>query len=248
MATLFPLVLLLPLGLAACAAPPVARPWAVELEGAAVWQTRNDAAVPGDTGTRVAVDDVTGSGPFGAGRAYLSWQPAERHELRALAAPLSIAGRGELDRPVAFGGRSFAPGPVQARYRFDSYRLTWRYLVHRDDAWSWRLGVTGKIRDAEIALTQGPTTARKTDLGFVPLLHVAGDWRFAPDWRLSLDVDGAWAPQGRAVDAALKAWWQVGDGTELGLGYRTIEGGADNDEVFTFAWLHQAIVSMRFTF
>jgi len=107
---------------------------------------------------------------------------------------------------------------------------------------------TGKIRSAEIELEQGGVRGRKTDLGFVPLLHLAGDWRFAEDWRLSLDVDGSWAPQGRAIDASLKAWWAVRDDVELGFGYRTIEGGADNDEVYTFAWVHQAVVSMRVTF
>ena len=36
--------------------------------------------------------------------------------------------------------------------------------------------------------------------------------------------------------------------TELGVGYRTIEGGADNDEVCTFAWIHQAVIGLRYDF
>ncbi len=235
--------------LSACAGPAPARPFAVELEGAAVWQSRNDVAVRGDTGTRFPLDALAGTGPVGAGRAYLTWRPAARHELRALAAPLSFSGTGALDRPVSFAGTSFAAGvPTDAKYRFDSYRLTWRYLLHDGEDWDWRAGITGKIRDAEIELTQGGTTARKTDTGFVPLLHVAGDWTFAEDWRLSLDVDGAWAPQGRAIDLALKAYVALADGVDLGFGYRTIEGGADNDEVFTFAWVHQGVVSLRVDF
>lgn len=242
------LALLCPL--AACAGPAPERPFGVELEGAAVWQSRNDVAVPGDgTGTRFPLDTLTGTGPVAAGRAYLTWRPAARHELRALVAPLSISGTDVLDRPVSFDGVSFAAGvPTDAKYRFDSYRLTWRYLFHDGEEWDWRVGFTGKIRDAEIELTQGPVTARKTDTGFVPLLHLAGDWRFAEDWRLALDVDGAWAPQGRAIDLALKTYVTLHDGVDLGFGYRGIEGGADNDEVFTFAWVHQAVVSLRIDF
>ena len=135
-----------------------------------------------------------------------------------------------------------------ARYRFDSYRLTWRYLVHDGERWDWRLGVTAKLRDAEIELQQGGLVARKTDTGFVPLLHVAADWQVTPDWRLALDVDGAASPQGRAIDASLKGWWALRDGLELGFGYRALEGGADNDEVYTFAWFQQAVLSLRWAF
>ena len=110
------------------------------------------------------------------------------------------------------------------------------------------LGATGKIRDAEIELVQGTTRARKTDTGFVPLLHAAAEWRFAEDWSLLADVDGAWAPQGRAVDFTLQMRRDLGNGYDIGLGYRTIEGGADNDSVFTFAWIHQAVISMGVTF
>ncbi len=234
--------------LVGCAAPAVERPFSVELEGGAVWQGRNDAAVPGDTGTRLALDELTGSGPFPAGRLRIGWRVAERHELLALVAPFRVAGTGELDGPVEFAGASFQAGDVRARYRFDSYRLTWRYLVFEDPRWRWQAGFTAKLRDAEIRLTQGETSARKTDTGFVPLVHLAGDYRIDGDWRLALDLDGAWAPQGRAVDAALKAYWQVGPRAELGFGYRVLEGGADNDEVFTFALLHQAVVSLRLAF
>ena len=236
--------------LTGCSATPgERRAFALELEGGVLWQTRNDVAVPGDDGTRIALDDLIGSGPFPAGRLYATWSPAERHELRALVAPLSLEGEGTLDEDASFAGEDFAAGvATDASYRFDSYRLTYRYLVHDGEEWDWRVGVTAKLRDAEIELQQGGVSARKTDTGFVPLLHVAGDWRFAPGWRLSLDVDGLASPQGRAFDAALKGYWTITDGLDLGFGYRTVEGGGDNDDVYTFAWLHQAVVSLRWAF
>jgi hypothetical protein len=43
------------------------------------------------------------------------------------------------------------------------------------------VGFTAKVRDAEISLTQETTSARKDDVGFVPLLHVAGEWRWRRD-------------------------------------------------------------------
>ncbi|MCY2959375.1 MAG: hypothetical protein NTY35_04355 [Planctomycetota bacterium] len=225
------------------------RKFALEVEGGAAWQSRNDVAIPGYTGTRFALDDVIGDGPFPVGRIEMTWQPAERHELKAVIAPLEFSGDGTLGAPVDFAGASFAAGAsTHATYRFDSYRLTYRYQVWRGEDWEWRLGLTAFVRDAEIAMEQDGVSGSKSNTGVVPLLNIAGTWRLAPDWRIALDVDGAAAPQGRAVDAALKGYWRIGQDLELGFGYRTIEGGSDNDEVYTFAWIHEAVVSLRYAF
>jgi hypothetical protein len=42
--------------------------------------------------------------------------------------------------------------------------------------------------------------------------------------------------------------FDLSDQLTLGAGYRTIEGGADVDAVYTFAWLHFGVVSLRYRF
>ena len=225
------------------------RRWRIELEAGPVWQSRNDAAIPGDTGTRFALDDVTGAGPFAYGRVTVDVQLAQRHSLRALVAPLELSGTGVLDRAVSFRGSMFAAGvPTQATYRFNSYRLTYRYLLGCGCDWSLHVGATAKIRDAKIALEQGGLRETKYDLGFVPLLHASFEKRLAPRWRVLADADFAAAPQGRAIDFSAKLYYDVDDRWSVGLGYRTIEGGADNDAVYTFAWFHQAVFSVAARF
>ena len=56
------------------------------------------------------------------------------------------------------------------------------------------------------------------------------------------------APQGRAEDVSLKAVVRLTDAVDLDLGYRLLEGGADNDEVYTFAFFHYAVVGLRIRF
>jgi len=34
----------------------------------------------------------------------------------------------------------------------------------------------------------------------------------------------------------------------VAAGYRTVEGGADVDEVYNFAWLHYAVLSVSYGF
>ena len=225
------------------------RPWTLALEGGPVWLARNDAALPGDVGTRFGLDEVTGSGPFAWSRITVTVPWGARHEVRVLFAPLDIQETGTLDRDVRFRGRTFAAGvPTRATYRFDSWRATYRYLLACGRDWSLKVGGTLKVRDAEIALEQGGVRERKLDLGLVPLVHLAFEKRLARRWRLRAELDGLAAPQGRAFDGALTLLHDATDRWSIGLGYRTLEGGADNDDVYTFAWLHQVFLTIEARF
>ena len=218
----------------------------VELEGGAAWLTSNDVEIPNDgSATRFSLSDLTGSGPWPAGRAYVTWNPAERHGLRVLVAPFSLTETGVPDAPIDFEGERFAAGePLEASYTFNSYRLTYRYRLRETARTSAWVGFTAKIRDATVELEQGATASRKENVGFVPLLHVAGEWRAAPRWRLSLDADALAGGPGRAIDAAVKLGYDVSDDLTLQAGYRTLEGGADVEETYNFAWLHYAVASI----
>ena len=222
----------------------------LELEGAGVWQSRSDVQIPNDAaGTRLSLLDVVGKGAWPAARLYASWCINERHGLRVLLAPLTVTGTAELDAPVSFAGGSFVTGmPTKATYKFNSWRLSYRYRLRAGERWRWWIGLTAKIRDAKVRLSQGSKAAEKTDVGFVPLLHIAGTRRISSHWTFELEVDALAGGPGRAEDASLKLRHRFGDRWSVAGGYRTVEGGADVDEVYSFAWLHYAVVSARLAF
>ena len=237
------------IGMPAPASAQESRGISLEIEAGPIWQTRNDVQVPNDpTATRFSLRNLTGSGPWPAARIYVSWHLNQRHELRALFAPLTIVETAALAAPVEFAGASYSAGePTEGTYTFNSYRVTYRYRFHQGTVWSWWVGFTAKIRDATIELRQGSTSSRKTDLGFVPLLHLAADRQLSPNWSLRFDADALAGGPGRAEDIALKAAYDIGRWT-LSAGYRTVEGGADVDAVYAFAWLHYAVVSAAVRF
>ena len=118
----------------------------VELEFGPVWQTRNDARIPNSFGTEFSLRGIQGSGPFAGGRIYVDYAFNPKHEVRLLAAPLTITSTGNLSKPVLFNNTSFAAGPgVKARYEFNSYRLTYRYRIYAGDRWTWKLGYRGTV-------------------------------------------------------------------------------------------------------
>ena len=223
---------------------------AVQIEAGPVWQGRNDVEIPNDgTATRFSVGRLVGRGPYPAFRAYVSYDVSDKHGLRLLVAPLTIDGDGTPSEEIRFNGRTFEAGVrTEASYRFDSYRLTWRYLFFDGSRFRWHVGFTAKIRAAEVKLSQGATEASYDTVGFVPLLHLAGQWRLSHRWSAVLDADALAAPQGRAEDVALKLACRLNDRWSAAVGYRTLEGGADNDEVYTFAWLHYVVASVQYDF
>ncbi len=221
----------------------------VEAEAGPVWQGKNEAQIPSDSGTRFSIAALE-NGAHLAGRVYLGYRLSERHELRALYAPLTIDVSGRPDQPIQFQGQTFSPASnIDARYKFNSYRLTYRYVFLNDDSWTLRVGATAKIRDALIRVSQGSFSAERSNVGFVPLLHFSGAFHVNANIHLNFDIDALAAKQGRAEDVALTVGYRPSELTEFRLGYRTVEGGADGGgDVYNFAWLHYAVLGVQQSF
>ncbi len=221
-----------------------------ELETGPTWQSRNDVQIPNDaTADRFDLTDVLGSGPAASFRLNGIWNINERHGIRVVLAPLTIDDTGRFDTDVRFDGATFvADETVKARYRFNSWRLGYRYQYYDTRSWKLWVGATVKLRDAEIALRQGEIRAVDDDLGLVPLLHLAGEYRLSDRWHVEFDFDGLAGGPGRAIDLAVKFGYALDDRWRITAGYRGLEGGADTDDVYSFAWLHTALVGVQYRF
>jgi hypothetical protein len=221
----------------------------IELESGAIYFSKNDVRNPGDTGTQFDMLDLTGKGPEPFFRVNADWDINDRHGLRLVIAPLEVEGTGNLSQPTQFAGETFSAGPTKGTYKFNTYKLIYRYSFFNNESWRWRVGFTGLIRDANIALEQdGQKAANDDNLGFVPLLHLYGEYKLSPRSRVVFDFDGLASPQGRAFDMAIKYSYALDKNWRIGGGYRLLEGGVDNDEVYNFAWINYAVVSLGYNF
>ena len=222
----------------------------IELEAGPTWQAKNDVQIPNDASAdRFDLADVLGSGPSATFRLNGVWNINERHGIRVVVAPLTIEERGQFESDVRFDGETFlADTALDARYRFNSWRVGYRYQYFDAKGWKLWVGGTLKVRDAEIRLVQGDTRASDDDLGFVPLLHLAGEYRLSDRWHFEFDFDGLAGGPGRAVDLSLKLGYDLDDRWRATAGYRGLEGGADTDDVYSFAWLNTALISAQYRF
>ena len=237
--TLILLVTLLP--------TPVLATWFADTETGAAFSGINDVRIPGDTGSEFSFNDDLKIDPAWFVRLRLGKTFASRHTISLLAAPLLFRSKGKFDRDIDFAGETFDRGEfVRGTYRFDSYRITYRYDFFLEPL-ELGAGVTLKIRDAAIAL-DGTKYAASTNTGFVPLINFRLYRAFTDRWGFLLEGDALAAPQGRAEDVNAAMTVDLSDHVRLRLGYRILEGGADNDEVYTFSLIHYASVGLTATF
>lgn len=221
----------------------------LDLENGAVISGRNDVRIPGDSGTLFSLTDDLTSDTAYFWRVRADVRVGRKHVLSALVAPLRLQAAGRFDRPVLFEGETFAAGiPVSGLYVFNSYRVTYRYEPVQGDAWRFGFGVTGKIRDAVTRLESGGTVAEKSNVGFVPLVNFKLERRLGERASVLLEGDALAAPQGRAEDVFAGVVVDASRRLSFKAGYRVLEGGADTDEVFTFALVHYLAAGAVFRF
>jgi len=224
---------------------------ALDLETGVVWASRNDVAVPGTTGTHFSAP-VGGAGDFQVSPApyvrVLAALRYGRHTLSFTFAPLRLSGNGISGANVLFRNVSFTADPdASFYYRFDTYRLTYRYALVSDPRFELALGASALLRDSEITLSQAGASTAQTNTGLLPLASFRVAWRFAGAFALSLDGDGIAFSGGRFEDVALALELATGDLT-FRAGYRLVEGGTDTQTIYNFAWLNHALVGVSYGF
>ena len=169
--------------------------------------------------------------------------------MRLEVAPLRIDGNGTFGQPVSFAGTTFSPGtPTEGKYKFDTYRVSYRYLFLNKKSWQMRVGATLLVRDAKIELEQAGVSASDSNVGGAPLLNFSTEWADARRWTAIFDFEGLAGGPGRALDLALKLRYDLTDRWSLGGGYRMLEGGADTDEVYNFSWFHYGLLTVGYAF
>lgn len=230
-------------------AAPLQAQFKLDLETGAVFSGCNDVHIPGAGGTLFSLSEELAIDPSVFFRARVLYDFNPRHHLGLLIAPLSLYLTGQLDRELIFEGKTFpANTPLDATYRFNSYRLVYRYDFLLKEQLELGIGFTAKIRDAEISVRGHGIESKKTNVGFVPIVHFRLLWNFYDNIGLLLDGDALAAPQGRAEDVLAALQYQAGARIGVRLGYRILEVGADNDVVYNFALIHYASIGVVINF
>jgi hypothetical protein len=221
----------------------------LDVEGGIVSTGYNDVRIPGNQGTFISFKNDLKPTSDIFYRIKLNYTFSSAHTLSLLYAPLTVKSEGRINKDVNFAGKVFtANEDLSGSYKFNSYRLTYRYDFVQNPDLEFGLGFTAKIRDARIALSSQGISAEKSNVGFVPIINFRLLWHTTEDFGILLEGDGLAAKQGRAFDFLLAASYKLSNQLGIKAGYRILEGGADNDEVYNFALFHYLSVGVSYTF
>jgi len=209
----------------------------------------NDIRIPEDQGTFISLkDDLKPSADIFY-RIKLNYTFSSNQTLSLLYASLTVKSEGRINKDINFSGNVFSANKdLSGSYKFNSYRLTYRYDFVQNPNLEFGLGFTAKIRDARIAVSSQGISAEKTNVGFVPIINFRLLWHTGENFGFLLEGDALAAKQGRAVDVLLAASYQIAKQIGIKAGYRILEGGADNDEVYNFALFHYLSLGLVYKF
>lgn len=221
----------------------------IDIESGLVITGYNDVRIPGDIGTLFSLKDDLSAKSKIFYRLRASYAIKSRHTISLLYAPLQVKSEGSIPSDISFAGGLFpANSAIKATYKFNSYRFTYRYDFVKKPKLDFGIGFTAKIRDARIALESNGISTEKSNVGFVPILNFRLLWRLNDNLGLLIDGDALAAKQGRAEDVLLAVTYRVNEHFGVRAGYRILEGGADNDEVYGFALFHYTSIGLAYSF
>ena len=198
-----------------------------------------------------------------------------RHRLVLLYQPFDVRTEVGLYDPIQINGEAFAAGtPMELRYGFDFYRLSYLYdFFWRDPRNELAVGASLQIRDAVITFADKAGTAlvSRRDVGPVPALKFRAKYYTSPRFWLATEIDGIYAAgrgfvgsttvdsgfAGAILDASLRGGFSPRDYLDTFVNLRYLGGGAEGTQTadvppppgdgFTRNWLHAFSVSLGVT-
>ena len=224
----------------------------LSIESGLVSTQYNDVQAPNDdqnAGTLFSFsDNFDEDGPKGYLRGEVTYTINNRHSLEVTAVPLTVDYHDATLPSISFQGVNFEGSGINGRYEFNTYRGSYRYRLLRKSNFTVEVGVSLLVRDARIALTQDDVTVDNTDLGFVPLVSFEMNYQPFSSVGFQLKGDALVGPVGRAEDIFAGIMVDLfSDIISVKAGYRLIEGGADVDQVYNFAYFHFASLGIVYT-
>lgn len=187
--------------------------------------------------------------------------------LRFIFQPLEIEAKVLLQDDISIDGIGFAKGTaLRTLYSFPFYRLSYFWDTWQTHDQSLHLGLGLQIRNAKIEFESldGEVFVSNRDIGPVPLLSLAYEWKTTEQQFLALEAEGLFAPgkyingdsesevEGAILDTSIRYGISATPQHRFYANLRYLGGGAEGTsdsstppgDGFNSNWLHFATLSL----
>jgi hypothetical protein len=172
-----------------------------------------------------------------------------KNHFSILYAPLKILVTGTIGKNILFDGKSFkANRPIEAVYKFNSYRITYNRRIISKGNFKIGLGFSAKIRDAGVSLKNRELLSESFSVGIVPLINVLAKWDISQKMGIDFFGEGIIVSKGRALDLSLSGRYCFTKNLKGNIGYRILEGGVDGTNRYNFIQLHFVFARLNYSF
>jgi hypothetical protein len=183
--------------------------------------------------------------PFRRMSAELHLKP--RHTIILLYQPLDVRTEVYLTKPLVLDTDTFPAGtPMNLRYGFDFYRVSYQYDFWPQPDRELAVGLSLQVRDASISFVpkDGSNARFYDDLGPVPALRFRGRLPLSSGTWVGAEIDGLYAQgkvvtgstnvqssfRGAILDASLRYGVSLNESVDAFINARYIGGGAEGQQ------------------
>ena len=171
----------------------------------------------------------------------------DKHKLSFLYQPLEVITNVTFKDDVQIDGTIFIDGtPMEIKYGFPFYRLTYSYSFVNNKNLELAAGAALQARNASIVFKEiaGDQMEVSQNVGPVPAINLFGRYDFDNGFYFSLDATGLYASsalingasfsfEGSILDASLRAGYPLREGLDLFANLRYLGGTAKGDSEYT---------------
>jgi len=191
-----------------------------------------------------------------------------RHTLIFLIQPLDVRTEALLDRDVVIDEQTFPAGtPMDFKYGFSFYRLSYQYDFNRSPEKEIAIGLSLQLRNASISFTSkdGQLFRVNQGVGPVPIIRFRGRFPINRFSWFGTEIDGFYASGriitgsrndfiGAILDGSVRYGLQLNESIEGFINLRYLGGGARGTEEnrtgpgdgYTDNWLHTTTITLGF--